>query len=176
MPLRLVVAVALCLTSALARGSDEPGAERKPGMISRIMGVFRRSPEQPGGSDRARWKDLVMTMSIAPQPVKLSEVRQMKVSLQLTNKSKKLVQLEFPTTQRIEVLVRNANGKLIEQWSEDQAFSNEPTLVAINPGERLEYSANVSTRDLTAGERYSVEAFFPNFEQLKATSRIVPEK
>jgi hypothetical protein len=86
------------------------------------------------------------------------------------------VQLEFPTTQRIEVLVRNRNGKLVEQWSEDQAFTNEPTLVTINPGERLEYSANIATRDMVGGESYTIVGYFPNYDQLKATKVIVPKK
>ena len=94
----------------------------------------------------------------------------------LANKGKKLVQLEFPTTQRIEVLVQNKAGKRVVQWSEDQAFTAEPTLVAINPGERLEYSANVPTRDLAAGETYTLEAFFPNYETLRKTRDLTPEK
>ena len=44
------------------------------------------------------------------------------------------------------------------------------------PGERLEYSANVSTRDLHPDEPYTIEAFFPNFEGLRKTLAIKPEK
>ncbi len=117
-----------------------------------------------------------MTVRVEPLPVMLSETRQLKVTLQLVNKGKKLAQLEFPTTQRIEVLVRNSLGKMVEQWSEDQSFAQELTLVAVNPGERLEYSVSVSTRDLVAGQSYTVEAFFPNYEQLKATKAFIPEK
>ena len=86
------------------------------------------------------------------------------------------MQLDFPTTQRIEVLVKNKAGKTIVRWSEDQAFANEPTLVAINPGERLEYTATVSTRDLVAGETYTVEAFFPSYEALRQNRALTPEK
>jgi hypothetical protein len=111
---------------------------------------------------------------VEPIPLKLSEVRTCKVTLQLANRGRKLVQLDFPTSQRIEVLLKHADGKLIERWSEDQAFENEPTLVAINPGERLEYSVNVATRDLKAGQTYTVEGFFPNFERLRASRTVVP--
>ena len=47
-------------------------------------------------------------------------------------------------------------------------------VVAINPGERLEYAVNVSTRDLVAGETYTVEAFFPNFEPLRQSLPVTP--
>ena len=65
-------------------------------------------------------------------------------------------------------------GKRIEQWSEDQAFQNEPTLVAINPNERIEYTAVVATRDFKAGQSYTVEGYFPNYEQLRVSKSITP--
>lgn len=132
------------------------------------------APVPKGSQSGKGWKQLVPTISIEPTPFKLSEVRTMKVTLQLANHGKKLAQLEFPTTQRIEVLVTDSAGKRIEQWSEDQAFQNEPTLVAINPNERLEYVATVATRDLKAGQSYTVEGFFPNFDQLRASKKITP--
>ena len=45
-----------------------------------------------------------------------------------------------------------------------------------HPGERVEYSASVATRDLGAGNTYTVEAFFPNYEALHAAKTITPEK
>ena len=102
--------------------------------------------------------------------------RSLKVTLQLVNKGRKMAQLEFPTSQRIEVLVKNAAGKTVEQWSEDQAFTNDPTVETINPGERLEYSASIATRDLAAGQSYTIEAFFPNYEPLRTSKTLVPEK
>ena len=122
----------------------------------------------------AAWKQLVPTIVVDPTPLKLSDVRTMKVTLTLANHGKKLAQLEFPTTQRIEVLVKDATGARIEQWSEDQAFQNEPTLVAINPNERLEYTATVATRDLKPGQSYIIEGFFPNYDQIRASKTLVP--
>lgn len=132
------------------------------------------APAPKDSKSGKEWKQLVPTISIEPTPLKLSDVRTIKVTLRLANKGKKLAQLDFPTTQRIEVLVKDATGKRIEQWSEDQAFQNEPTLVAINPAERLEYTATVATRELKAGQTYTVEAFFPNFDQLRASTQITP--
>ncbi len=132
------------------------------------------TPIPKGAQAGKEWKQLVPTILVEPAPLKLSEVRTVKVTLQLANKSKRLAQLDFPTTQRIEVLVKDSTGKLIERWSEDQAFQNEPTIVAINPGERLEYAATVATRDLKEGQLYTIEGYFPNYEQLRATKPITP--
>lgn len=169
-----IIASCGCLSAA-----ENPPAAPKPGLLKRTADVLwpfnKKSGDAKVADPGKTWKQLVPSIAIAPDPVKLAEVRTFKVTLQLTNKGRKLVQLDFPTTQRIEVLVKDASGKRVEQWSEDQAFQNEPTLVTINPGERLEYVANVATRDLKAGETYLVEAFFPNFEQLRATRSITPE-
>ena len=172
MSLRILIVAALSLIASPAFALEEPETEeRKPGVVGRFFNIFRGSK-----SDSANWKRLLLTMSVEPVPLKLSETRQVKVTLRLVSKSKRLVQLEFPTTQRIEVLVRNRAGKLVEQWSEDQAFANEPTLVTVNPGERLEYSANIATRDMEAGEPYTIIGYFPNFEQLRVSRTIVPDK
>ena len=175
MPLRVLLLLVFSLTALPAGASEEESADgRKPGVLSRFFNRFHGSGDPK--TQTVNWKQLIMTMNVEPLPLKLGETRQMKVTLRLLNKSKRLVQLEFPTTQRIEVLLRSQTGKMIEQWSEDQVFANEPTLVTINPGERLEYSANIATRDLTAGQSYTVIGYFPNFEQLKATRLIVPDK
>ncbi len=161
-----------------------PSAEGQPGWLKRTANAlwpFGKKPGDPAATPMPKgaqagksWKDLVPTILIEPMPLKLSDVRTVKVTLQLANRGKKLSQLDFPTTQRIEVLVKDATGKVIERWSEDQAFQNEPTLVAINPGERLEYTANVATRDLHAGQPFTIEGFFPNYGELRATKTVTP--
>jgi Intracellular proteinase inhibitor len=193
MNFRLPVFAFLALACLPLHAETFPGEEGKkkpaPGVVQegwlkrtgKALWPFGKKPGDaavaplPKGSQSGKeWKNLVPTISIAPMPLKLSDVRTMTVTLQLANKGKKLAQLDFPTTQRIEVLVKDSTGKMIEQWSEDQAFENEPTLVAINPAERLEYTATVATRELKAGQTYTIEGFFPNFEQLRATKQITP--
>ena len=171
----VLLILALFVIAAPLRASEENSGDReRPGMVTRFFNLFRRSRDKE--RELASWKRLVLTMNVEPTPVKLGETRQIKVTLRVTSKSKRLVQLDFPTTQRIEVLVKNQAGKLVEQWSEDQAFANEPTLVTINPGERLEYSVNIATRDMNPGQPYTIIGYFPNFDQLKASRVIVPEK
>jgi hypothetical protein len=149
-----------------------PKKETKRTIWSWVLNPFGGSGEKPV---MTRQK-LEVAMTVEPLPLKLSETRQLKVTLSVTNRSRKFVQLEFPTTQRIEVVIRDKAGQMVTQWSEDQVFANVVSYVAINPGERLEYNASISTRDLTAGQNYAVEAFLPNYEELKIEKRILPEK
>lgn len=168
----------LAALSLAAHAAEEtPPAPPKPGLMHRLLHPFGGSPAAPAAKAKdVNLKGLEMTVTVEPAVPKLAETREIKVTVTLANKGGKLVQLDFPTTQRIEVLLKNQAGKRVVQWSEDRAFTNDPTLVAINPRERLEYAATVSTRDLVAGETYSIEAFFPNFDQLRKTLKLTPEK
>ena len=155
-----------------APASTPAPAEKKPGIVHRVLHPF-------GGGKGGKMKNsgkLSVEMKLSPLPLKLAETNRLKVTLTLANHGKKLAPLEFPTSQRIEVLVKNSAGKTVEQWSQDQAFTSEPTVVTINPGERAEYSVEVATRDLSAGQSYTVRGFFPKYEELKAEKMLVPEK
>jgi len=117
---------------------------------------------------------LTLTMTLTPSPVRLSDVRHIEVTMQVKNVSKRFVQMEFPTSQRIEILVRDERNQLVTQWSEDRAFDPGTSYVGINPGEHIEYKTAISTRDLKAGRHYKVLGFFPNFEELRAEKVITP--
>ena len=155
-----------------AEATPAPSAEKKPGILKRVMHPFG------GGKDagsKAQGR-LVVALKLSPLPLKLAETNRLKVTLTLTNHGKKLAPLEFPTSQRMEVVIKNSAAKTIEQWSQDQAFTNEPTVLMVNPGERVEYSVEVATREMSAGQTYKVLGFFPGHETLRAEQTVVVEK
>ncbi len=157
---------------APATTTPAPAAEKKPGIMTRVLHPF-------GGKKGAGTKPngrLVVALKLSPLPLKVPATNRLKVTLTLTNQGKKLVPLDFPTSQRIEVVIKNTAAKTIEQWSQDQAFTNEPTALMINPGERVEYTVEVATREMVAGQTYTVLGFFPGHETLRAEQSVVPEK
>lgn len=167
----------LALAAPLALASEpETGGESKPGFFQRLN-PFRKKNGAPvlAASNTTHWEGFEFTLLAEPATIKLAETRAITVKLQLVNRSKKLRQLQFPTTQRFEVTLRSQDSKLVEQWSEDHAFDADPGMVTINPGERLEYTATVATRDLVAGQTYVLEAFFPNYESLRVQTLVRPE-
>jgi hypothetical protein len=192
--LRPIAILVLCASAALAEEPPAtPAATPKPGFLSRTWTATKKlnplppmqklnpfghknAAQEEGRKVAAVFKGLEMKMIVDPAAPNLGEDKHLTVTLRLQNKGKKLAQLDFPTTQRIEVLVKNSTGKIVEQWSEDQAFQNEPSLVTINPGERLEYVATVSTRDFAAGQEYTVEGFFPNYDMLRSSVKVVPTR
>jgi hypothetical protein len=121
-------------------------------------------------------RNLLLTLRIEPFPVLLSQARQVEAWISLKNRSKRFVQLEFPTTQRFEVSLRDERGAVVALWSEDQAFEPVPGVVGINPGEQVQYKAALSTRDLLPGHRYMLSVVFPSREALKADLVFTPQK
>ena len=177
MKFRILFSLLACAVPlVLAAAEEAPEATPKPSLFHRLLHPFGGGKDKEPKTRSTNFRQLEMSLKIEPNPVRLSENRQIKVTLTLVNRGSKLAQLEFPRSQRVEVLLKSKSGLTVEQWSQDQAFSNEPTMVAINPKERLEYSVSVSTRDMVAGETYTVEGFFPNFDALRKEGKITAQK
>ncbi len=135
-----------------------------------------RPQAQTEAEAEAKWRGkLVFKMELSPLPVRLSDVSQIAVRISLKNVTGRFIQLHFPTTQRIEILIRDDKARLVTQWSEDRAYEQTPGYVGINGGERLEYSTTISTRDLQAGKTYTLLGFMPNYEEFRSEQKIVPE-
>ena len=131
----------------------------------------RSDPEAKAG-----WKKLAMTMLIEPPSVKIGETRVLDLTIAVVNKGKDPVQLDFPNSQRIEVLVMNESGRVLSKWSEDQRIDKEPGFVLINPAERIEYFAKISTREMKESKPFTIEASFAGYNQLRASRVLVPRR
>jgi len=87
----------------------------------------------------------------------LEERREITASLSVTNHGNSLLALEFSTQQRFDFVVRDSMGTVIERWSDDRSFAQEQGVIMVNPGERIEYSATLATREMKAGQIYTLE-------------------
>ena len=168
---RLALVIAVGVSFGLLSGCATTA--RMPGFVPFLGKSKARTAAKNGAKIRTR--SLAMEMRLTPLPVKLSETRYLGVRITLENISKRSVQLEFPTSQRIDILIINEAGALISRWSDDHPFESTIGRIGINPGERVEYASNVSTRDLKPGRSYTVTGLFPSFDDLKIEQAIVPE-
>jgi len=188
-PLIALLLCSLFFTSCATTSPRPDGEHRKErGSIfnrwipQMSMPRFPKLPKFPklwGGdrekkSRRAKSGRLDLEMAVAPLPLTLSEVRRMDVTIKLINRGKRLVQLQFPTSQRIEVVVLDENGGKVMQWSEDQYFENAPSYLSINPGERVQYDLKVATREMVGGRKYTLETSVPGYEALKERLTLMP--
>ncbi|MGI8821016.1 MAG: BsuPI-related putative proteinase inhibitor [Chthoniobacterales bacterium] len=170
---RAVVPLLLLLAmsgAAFAQEDNGAGAAERRSWLSRLNPFHsERSPEY----NDVNLRGLVMTVEIWPQPLRLSEVRQMDVRVRLTNKAKKPITLEFPTSQRFEIHLRNAAETILTTWSDNHAFTETLGTVFINPQEHIEYAETIATRELTPNKVFIAEVFFPKYSELRVRQKFL---
>jgi hypothetical protein len=147
---------------------------QKRGLIGRIFHPFASSEVLPKYNDR-KLRGLVLDLQVSPQPVRLSEIRQMEIKLTATNRGNRMITLDFPTDQRIEVQLLNAADVVLTKWSENHAINEKPGTVLINPGEHVEYKENIATRDLTPNKVFTADVFFPKYPELRIRQKFLTE-
>jgi hypothetical protein len=149
-----------------------PSPSEKRGWLNRMLHPFQSSNPAPAYKD-PRLRGLVLDLKLSPQPVKLSEVRQLHVNVTMTNVSKRAVVLEFPTEQRIEIYLRNSSDVILTKWTDNHAFEDKPSTVLINPQEHIFYPETIATRDLTPNKVFIVEVFFPQYPELQIRQKFL---
>ena len=145
--------------------------EKKGGWFTRMLHPFQSNPV-PNYKD-PRLRGLLLELKLSPQPVKLSELRQLQVNLTLTNVSKRAVVLDFPTEQRFEIYLRNSSEAILTLWSDNHAFEEKPGTVLINPLEHIDYPATIATRDLSPNKVFIAELFFPQYPELRVRQKFL---
>src|SRR6202165_2491704 len=123
---------------------------QKRGVFGRIFHPFSSSEVLPKYNDR-KLRGLILDLQVSPQPMRLSEVRQMEVKVTVTNMGNHMISLDFPTDQRIEIQLLNSADAVLTKWSENHAIKDKPGTILINPGEHVEYKENIATRDMPPG-------------------------
>lgn len=169
----VLLVLLLCLVGSVFSQDVAPTSTpaRKRGWLSRVLHPF--SPNIVPQYKDARLRGLALDLQITPQTVKLSEVRQLAVKVTLANLSKRPVTLDFPTTQRIEIYLKNSAGDILTKWSENHAITEKPATILINSSERIEYNETISTRELTPNKVFIAEVFFPQYLELRVRQKFL---
>lgn len=154
----------------LARAQDDTTPKR--GFLHRVLHPFGSSAKIPEYRN-AKLNGLLLTVDLPAEPIKLSEVRQLPLTVRLTNRGKHAVELSFPTEQRIEILLHDSGGRVVTRWSENRAFEQTPATVLINPDEHLEYQETIATRELAPGKVFTVEVTVPAYPELDARRKSI---
>jgi hypothetical protein len=184
---KLCIALSLAVLAPMQAAEEAPA---RPGFFQRAWQGTKKVGEKAAGvvaspfkkKSKGReeipatgaWKKLEITMKLDPAEVRLPDTRAVLVIVTVVNKGKDAVQLEFPSSLRIDVVVNSETGQTLSRWSDDQRIDKEPAILVINPEERLEYNARISTREMTAGGRFEIEAYFPSYEGLRVRKTVVP--
>src|SRR3954451_1338299 len=163
-------------SSDAAAAAPRSPAPPKRSVFNRMLHPFSSdgsSSAAPPKYKDARLRGLTLELQVSPQPVRLSEVRQLDVKATLTNRGKNTIELDFPTDQRIEIYLMNSAGAVLTKWSENHAVADKPAVVLVNPGEHIEYNEKIATRELARDKVYVAEVFFPQYPELRIRQKFM---
>ncbi|MGI8431343.1 MAG: BsuPI-related putative proteinase inhibitor [Chthoniobacterales bacterium] len=167
---RIAVFALLFLLAAPALAPAQES--RKRGWLSRVLHPFGSSEKIPEYRN-PKLRGLEIGIQLPPEPIRLSEMRQLSVTVHLLNRGDRAIELSFPTDQRIEILLHDAAGRIVTRWSDNRAFQPTPATVLINPNESLEYSETIATRELSPGRVFTVEVAVPAYPELGAQRKSI---
>jgi hypothetical protein len=170
--MKWVLAMTIALLAVPNAMAQTPSpAER--GFFNRILHPFGSAKKKAPKYQDSHLRGLLLEVQVPTEPIRLSEVRQLRVQAILSNIGGSPVPLDFPTSQRIDIQLLNPGGEVLTRWSENRAFTEEIGTLTINPREQVVYNETIATRELQPGRVYSVEVFFPKYPELHARQKFM---
>jgi hypothetical protein len=151
-----------------------PKSKDSPDSVTTIFTKFFTDMFASVKFGRLRAEKTTQNLAVDPSEFSLSERRELDTTYTVRNNTKKIIRLDFNTTQRIDILTSDTSGKVIEKWSEDRAFQLQEGIVIINPKERIEYSEKVATREMKPSETYTIKADVVGYPDYTATTTVTP--
>lgn len=168
---RTALFAALFLLAAIGCATAQESTPRR-GFLGRLLHPFGSRSNIPEYRN-PKLRGLQLGIQLPSEPIRLSELRQLPVTVTLVNRGDRAVELSFPTDQRIEILLHDAAGRIVTRWSDNRAFQPMPATILINPNEHLEYSETIATRELSPGRVFTVEVTVPSYPELDAQRKSI---
>ena len=154
--------------------AEYPRAKGSPDSVTTMFTRFFTDMFASIRLGRLRPEPTTETLKVEPSEFSLAERRELDSIYTVRNNAKKILRLDFNTTQRIDILTFDPSGKIIEKWSEDRLFLLQEGVVIVNPKERIEYSEKVATRDMKPLEPYTIKADIVGYPDYSAEAIVTP--
>ena len=164
------------ISDASSRTSQPDKFLSSPGLIK--GGLFMQgSKKRFEGANELNLESYKTRLEINPSQITLKRIRdpqpsdEIIVKFTLVNGSDKGTTLYFPTSQRMDAVIRDAEGKTIYTWSEDFEFALEPGFSYVNAGERLNYQLKIpfqALRGKVPQGQATITASLVNYPQMMA--------
>ena len=175
----LVLVGAASIVRAEIDASRDTMPKKFQGAPGLIKGGFliEGSKKRFEGANELNLEAFKTKLEVTPGELSLKKIRDPQpedlISLKFTvvNGAETGTFLYFPTAQRCEAVVRDAEGKVVYTWSEDFEFAPDAGYSFLNPGERLNYQLTIPFQalrgKLPAGSA-TLAASLVNYPQLRA--------
>jgi len=147
-----------------------------PGLIKGGF-LIEGSKKRFEGANELNLESFQTKLEITPGELSLKRIKnpepedQIDVKFTVTNGADTGTFLYFPTAQRCEAVVRDAEGKVVYTWSEDFEFAPDAGYSFLNPGERLNYQLTIpfqALRGRLLTGSATLAASLVNYPQLRA--------
>jgi hypothetical protein len=119
-----------------------------PGLIKGGF-LIEGSKKRFEGANELNLETFKTNLQMTPGEISLKRILdpqpedQITLKFTVTNEAGNGTFLYFPTAQRYEAVVRDAEGKIVYTWSEDFDFAPDAGYSFLNPGERLNYQLTI---------------------------------
>ena len=171
-----LLSLAADISDTASRTSQPDKFLSAPGLIK--GGLFMQgSKKRFEGANELNLDSYQARLEVSPTELTLQRIRdpqpndQIVVKFTLKNESDKGSTLYFPTAQRCEAVIRDAEGKIVYTWSEDYDFAQDAGYSYLNAGEHLNYQLTIPYQALRgripAGQS-TIMASLVNYPQLRA--------
>jgi hypothetical protein len=174
--LSLLPSFAADISDTASRTSQPDKFLSAPGLIK--GGLFMQgSKKRFEGANELNLDSYQARMEVSPTELTLQRIRdpqpndQIVIKFTLKNESDKGSTLYFPTAQRCEAVIRNADGKTVYTWSEDYDFAQDAGYSYLNAGEHLNYQLTIpyqALRGKIPAGLSTITASLVNYPQLRA--------
>jgi hypothetical protein len=151
-----------------------PRAKNSDDSASAMFGKFFTEMFASINFRKLQGRKTTENLTLEPPSFSLGERREVEAVYTLRNNSNKLIRLDFPTSQRMDILTRDSTGQVIDRWSDDRAFQPQEGIIIINPKERIEYREKVPTRDMKADNSYTIQAEVAGYPEYTAQQPVTP--
>ena len=191
MAVKCLTLLVLLATTGLGLGEVDASRETMPKQFQGAPGLIKGgfliegSKKRFEGANELNLDSFKTNLEVSPGEFSLKRIRdpqpddQITLKFTVTNGSNVGTFLYFPTSQRCEAQVRNAEGRVIYTWSEDFEFAPDAGYSFLNAGERVNYQLTIPfqvLRGKIAAGTATLTANLVNYPQLKAEMplQIVP--
>jgi hypothetical protein len=177
------VALVLAMLTSAAWAEVDASRDTMPKQFQGAPGLIKGgfliegSKRRFEGANELNLESFKTKLEVTPGELSLKKIRDpqpedlINLKFTVTNGANTGTFLYFPTAQRCEAVVRDAEGKVVYTWSEDFEFAPDAGYSFLNPGERLNYQLNIPFQALRgrlpAGSA-TLTASLINYPQLRA--------
>ena len=116
-----------------------------------------------------------LRVTTEPALFSAAENPELSVTFKITNDKKDLIMLHFPTNQRLEIVVKDDQGKILSRWSQDRSFDPLDDIVVINPKESVFFTEKIPTTGMQDGKTYTLEVSLANQTEYAISQTITPQ-